>query len=156
MRRYADLLQQSFPGFDPAAPGMGAAGGMGAMARAFLQAELLPGIECVLDLVGFDELLRKADLCITGEGHADAQSVHGKVVSGVAVRCLRAGVPCVALVGGMDVGACELLSCGVDVLVPTVIDATGLEEALKHAEENFRLAAARTFRLLALGSALKL
>ena len=52
-----------------------------------LGAELLPGIEQVLNLVGFDELLSGCDLCVTGEGHADAQSAHGKVVSGGAARC---------------------------------------------------------------------
>ena len=57
-------------------------------------------LECVLDLVEFDALLGGCDLCVTGEGHADAQSAHGKVVSGVAARCRRAGVPCVAVTWG--------------------------------------------------------
>lgn len=133
-------------------PGMGAAGGLGAAARAILSAEAVPGIDWVLDLVGLDDALAGADLCVTGEGHADAQSAHGKVVSGVAERCRRAGVPCVAIVGGMDADACELLDAGVDALVPTVIDAAPIDVVLAHAEENFTLAARRTFSLLALGT----
>ena len=75
----------------------------------------------------------------------------GKVVSGVAARCRRAGVPCVAIVGGMNADACELLDCGVDALVPTVIDAASIEEVLANAERNFRLAAQRVFSLVSLG-----
>ena len=151
MRSYAAVLAQAFPGFDPQAAGMGAAGGLGAAACAFLQAEALPGVEQVLNLVGFDGLLAGCDVCVTGEGHADGQSAHGKVVSGVAERCRRAGVPCVAVVGGMNADARELLACGVDALVPTIIDAVPLEEVLAHAEENFRMAAERVFALLAIG-----
>ena len=109
------------------------------------------GVDWVLDLVGFDEALSGCSLCVTGEGHADGQSAHGKVVSGVAARCRRAGVPCVAIVGGMNADACELLDCGVDALVPTVIDAASIEEVLANAERNFKLAAQRVFSLVSLG-----
>ena len=154
METYAELLVQTFPGFDPAAAGMGAAGGLGAAATAFLGAEALPGIECVLDLVHFDTLLEGCDLCVTGEGHADAQSAHGKVVSGIARRCRAAGVACVAIVGGMDADARELLDLGVDALVPTVIDICDLPDALAHAERNYRMAAERTFALVRVGARL--
>ena len=154
MENYARVLENAFRDFDARDPGMGAAGGLGAAARAFLGAEMLPGIEQVLNLVGLDELLASCDLCITGEGHADAQSAHGKVISGVAARCVAAGVPCVALVGGMDADAIELLDCGVDALVPTVIDISALDEALGNAERNYMLAAQRLFALLKLGTSL--
>ena len=78
-------------------PGAGAAGGLGGGAAAFLGAVLRPGIETVLDLAGFDEKLRGADLVLTGEGRLDRQSLRGKVVAGVARRCRQAGVPAVAM-----------------------------------------------------------
>ena len=65
-------------------PGAGAAGAMGAGIVAFLDGELQPGIRTVLELVHFDEALEGADLVITGEGKIDGQSLHGKVVVGVA------------------------------------------------------------------------
>ena len=152
MASYAHVLSQTFEAFDPAAPGMGAAGGLGAATQAFLNAKLQPGIERVLDLVGFDALLKDCDLCVTGEGHADEQSAHGKVISGIARRCARVGVPCVAIVGGMNAGACELLNGGVTALVPTVIDACTVEDALQNAERNYMLAAQRVFSLLKLSA----
>lgn len=154
MRSYATVLERTFGTLVAHEGGMGAAGGLGAAARLFLSAEVVPGVEWVLDLVGLDDALEGAALCVTGEGHADAQSAHGKVISGVAARCRAAGVPCVAIVGGMDANATELHGCGVDALVPTVIDAAPLSDVLAHAEENFVLAARRTFSLLSIGSRL--
>lgn len=86
-------------------PGAGAAGGMGAGCMAFLHAELKPGIECVLDTIGFDAMLEDAELVITGEGRIDSQSVHGKVISGIAKRTRSRGIPLIALVGGIAEGA---------------------------------------------------
>ncbi len=154
MRNMAQVIEKTFGVAVADAPGMGAAGGLGAAARVFLGAQVVGGVDWVLDLVGFDQALVGCDVCVTGEGHADSQSAHGKVVSGVAARCRRAGVPCVAIVGGMDAGATELLGCGVDALVPTVIDAASIEEVLACAERNFRLAAQRTFSLLSVGRTL--
>ena len=151
MASLAAVLEDVFGTSVADEPGMGAAGGLGAAARLFLDAEVVGGVDWVLDLVGFDEVLSGCSLCVTGEGHADGQSAHGKVVSGVAARCRRAGVPCVAIVGGMNADACELLDCGVDALVPTVIDAASIEEVLANAERNFRLAAQRVFSLVSLG-----
>lgn len=153
MASYAQVLESTL-GRAAAKPGDGAAGGLGAATRLFLGAESVPGIDWVLEVVGLNHALLGADLCITGEGHADGQSAHGKVVSGVAARCKSAGVPCVAIVGGMDQGALDLMDLGVDALVPTVIDCGDVSEALAHAERNYRLAAARVFSLLAIGEGL--
>ncbi|MDY4718829.1 MAG: tRNA adenosine(34) deaminase TadA, partial [Collinsella sp.] len=80
-------------------PGAGAAGGLGAALLA-LGAELRSGVETVLDLVGFDECVRDADLVITGEGNMDEQSAAGKAPVGVARRAKRYSKPVVAVVGG--------------------------------------------------------
>jgi len=83
-------------------PGAGAAGGVGAGALAFLGARLIPGIDLLLDLVGFDAALDGADLVVTGEGSFDAQSLAGKAPVGVARRARTAGVPVVVLAGRVD------------------------------------------------------
>ena len=153
MENYAARVREATGVSVANAPGAGAAGGIGAACLAFFGARLRSGVETVLDLVGFDELLARADLVVTGEGRADSQTARGKVVSGVAAACLRRGVPCVAVVGGMEPGADELP--GLTVMVPTAIDpAESLESALAHAEERYRAAARRAFRLIALGHSL--
>ena len=67
-------------------PGGGAAGGLGAGLVFFARAELLPGAAWVLDRVGFDAALAKADLVITGEGMFDRTSLLGKVTGEVLRR----------------------------------------------------------------------
>lgn len=82
--------------------GAGAAGGMGGGMVAFFGGILQMGIETVLDTVGFDSLIKGADLVFSGEGKIDFQSLLGKVVIGVARRTKKAGVPLIAVVG--DIG----------------------------------------------------
>lgn len=80
-------------------PGVGAAGGTGFGAVAVLGASSRPGIDMVLDLIGFDGVVADADLVITGEGSIDDQTMHGKAPVGVLAAARRAGVP-VAVVAG--------------------------------------------------------
>ncbi len=152
MANYARVLAATFGRDFASVPGAGAAGGLGAGAMAFLGARVESGIARVLELTNFSALLEGADLCVTGEGHADAQTARGKVVAGVAAACAAAGVPCVAVVGGMSAGAARLP--GLTAVVPTAIDAMPLERALAQAEELYALAADRLFSLLALGTRL--
>jgi glycerate kinase len=96
--RLADAL-------DPGAadlPGAGAAGGVGFAALSVLRAEASPGIDVVLDLIGFEDLLDDARLVITGEGRLDAQTLHGKAPAGVADAANAAGVPVVVVSGARD------------------------------------------------------
>lgn len=83
-------------------PGAGAAGGLGYALLAYLHAELLRGIDIVLDIADFDTLIRDADIVITGEGKSDAQTMMGKVACGVQERCARANVPVWLLSGDID------------------------------------------------------
>lgn len=83
-------------------PGAGAAGGTGYGLAAVCGARLQPGAAVVADMVGLDASLDGCVLCITGEGRLDAASTAGKAPGEVLKRAQEAGVPCVALVGGID------------------------------------------------------
>jgi glycerate kinase len=85
------------------APGAGAAGGLGFGSMAFLGAEVRPGVEVVMDAVGLRELMRTADVVITGEGKLDEQSLHGKTPSGVLAGAREAGVRSIVLCGRAEV-----------------------------------------------------
>ncbi len=80
-------------------PRGGAAGGLAAGLAAFTGATLVSGAETVLDLIGFDEHLRGADLLVTGEGCLDEQSLMGKLVGQVAKRAAAVSVPVIAIAG---------------------------------------------------------
>lgn len=79
--------------------GGGAAGGLGAGLVFFAHAELVPGSAWVLDRIGFDAALAKADLVITGEGAFDETSLLGKATGEVIKRAHGARKK-VALVAG--------------------------------------------------------
>lgn len=102
LRHCADVLEAFFSRDISSRHGAGAAGGLGAGACAFLAAELTSGIQLVLDALHFDEKIHNADIVISGEGHIDAQTGMGKVLSGVYARCQKADVPFLALAGSVD------------------------------------------------------
>ena len=62
-------------------------------------ARLSAGAAFVLDAVGFDQRLARADAVVSGEGRFDSQSLEGKVVGEIAARCERAGKPLHLVVG---------------------------------------------------------
>ncbi len=66
--------------------GAGAAGGAGYGCVAFLKAQIVSGINAMLDICKFDELVKDASLIVTGEGKFDEQSLMGKVVDGIRNR----------------------------------------------------------------------
>lgn len=117
-------------------PGGGAAGGMGAGLYALCGAELKMGIETVLDTVGFTEILRDADLVITGEGKIDSQSLSGKVVSGIARRCAAGSVPLIAVVGDVGEGAEAAYGQGVTAIFSINRVAVPFSEARKRSERD--------------------
>lgn len=92
--RIADELPRDPRGL----PMTGAAGGLSGALWAF-GAELRPGAEFVLELLGFAERLAAADVVVTGEGRIDSQSLEGKIVGQIAEACVAAGKPLHAVVG---------------------------------------------------------
>nr|WP_030856422.1 glycerate kinase [Streptomyces sp. NRRL S-37] len=98
-----------------AAPGAGAAGGIGYGAL-LLGAAFRPGIEVMLDVLGFAPALERADLVITGEGSLDEQTLHGKAPAGVAAAARAADKEVVAV-------------CGRLALPPEVLGRAGIRRA---------------------------
>lgn len=132
-------------------PGAGAAGGLGFGMAAFCGAQLRMGIDAVLDAVGFDSLLPGTDVVFTGEGKIDSQSARGKVVSGVAARCRKAGVPVVAVVGQIGQGFEEMYQQGLTAVFSINRAAQPFAESRFHAGENLALTMENIARLLAAG-----
>jgi glycerate kinase len=137
-------------------PGAGAAGGTAfGLLWLFPLAVLRPGIDLVLDTIGFDGHLAGADLVLTGEGRLDAQTLGGKAVSGIALRAKAAGVPVGAIVGsiGEDVDLATLSEqAGVDAALPLLPGPCTLEEAMANAAVWLADATERAARWISLGS----
>ncbi|MCX5209534.1 glycerate kinase [Kitasatospora sp. NBC_00240] len=112
LTRFADVVGESTGRDFRGAPGAGAAGGVGYAALALLGATMRPGIELMLELLGFDEAVRGARLVVTGEGCLDAQTLHGKAPAGVAAAATRAGVRVAAVAGRLELAENEWRAAG--------------------------------------------
>jgi glycerate kinase len=101
-----------------AAPGAGAAGGLGYGALLGLDAVFRPGIEVLLDVLGFAPALARADLVITGEGSLDGQTLHGKAPAGVAAAARDAGKRVVAVCGRLALDEAAVRGAGIERAYP--------------------------------------
>ena len=102
---FASLAERTGKQAEANTPGAGAAGGFGFGLCAYAGATLAPGAIAIAEAVNLSARMATADLCLTGEGRFDASSLAGKVVGVVDELCRTRGVPCVALVGGVDAQA---------------------------------------------------
>ena len=155
MKKYAALILDKTGVDVDKVQGAGAAGGLGAAFKVFLNANMKSGIETVLDLIEFDKLLEGVDMVVTGEGRIDWQSAFGKVPSGIGMRCKKHGIPAIAIVGGMGKGADKIFEFGIDSIIPTINGAMDIEEALDRAVELYKGAADRAFRMVRVGMNIK-
>lgn len=110
-------------------PGAGAAGGLGYALR-LLGGRRVPGIEAVLEAVGFDDRVARADLVVTGEGSLDWQSLQGKVVVGVAEAAAKRGVPVIAVPGRSELGRRDAMSAGLSGVYAVVERPARADEVL--------------------------
>lgn len=113
LRQFAKLTEEQGYALPQLAhmAGAGAAGGLGYALMAYLGAEMHSGIDLVLDTIDFDRHLEGVNCILTGEGKSDAQSLMGKVVSGIMKRGQRSSVP-VHLLSGMIEERDALLNAG--------------------------------------------
>lgn len=141
LRQWADVVEPAVGKDVRDVPGAGAAGGMGAGLLAFTNANIRSGAELIMDAVGFDALVGRASLVLTGEGSWDAQSAAGKVPAAVAARAAAHGVPTVIFAGRVQ-DADAPLPDGVLAAVPIVDPATDLDKALADGAHNLERAVA--------------
>ena len=142
--RFAGVLE-TLPTCPPGAadlPGAGAAGGLGAALLA-LGGRVVPGIGLVRELTGLDRALDEVDLVITGEGSFDAQSLRGKVVSGVAASARDRGLPCVVLAGQASTGRREAAAAGITDTYTLIGHFGNVDDALARPAEGLSALARR-------------
>ncbi len=117
-------------------PGSGAAGGMGAGMVAFLNSKLTMGIDVVLDIINFDELIKDTDMIFTGEGRLDEQSLRGKVVIGIAKRVKKHSIPVVAVVGQTTLSVDLINEYGVNSVFTINRESLSVKDSMKDAAKN--------------------
>lgn len=128
--------------------GAGAAGGLGAGSIAFLQSKLTKGIDVILDTINFDELVSKADIVFTGEGKFDSQSLHGKVVMGVANRSQKYKTPVIVVTGAIGENIQEAYNKGITAIFSINKEPMEFSKSALKSKENMILTMENILRLL--------
>lgn len=127
--------------------GAGAAGGLGGGLVAFAGARLERGIELVIAATKLADRLRGADLCITGEGRLDSQSLYGKTAIGVSRLARSLKVPAIAIVGSaVEPGATQAKRECLDDYFVIRAPGMSLEESMRRTAELLEQTAERAIR----------
>jgi glycerate kinase len=155
LRAFADELEAATGRRERDTRGAGAAGGTGfgllSLRDRFRSLELVPGVDVVMQAADLDGKLARADLVITGEGRIDAQTAFGKTALGVARAAKVAGVPCIAVGGGVTPEGIEALA-GLAVVVSATEAPSTLEEAMNAGAAPLLRLGERLGRLVGIGS----
>ena len=114
----------------------GAAGGLAAALHTFLHAKLVVGIDHFLQLTQFENVLKDANIAITGEGSIDLQTLQGKAPFGVAQKAKQNGLPVIGIAGKVPLISNDELEKYFDLLLPINNEAMELSTAIQYTYEN--------------------
>lgn len=129
LKHFADLVKSIYA-IDLNFPGAGAAGGLGAGARLFLNANFKRGIDYISELKSLDEKINSADVVITGEGKVDEQTFSGKVVAHVLALARESKRPVFILCGQCALSADQLKEYGANRVIALADHPSELHAAL--------------------------
>ena len=130
-------------GRDINVPGAGAAGGLAGGAIAFMNADVVSGIETIMTHCNLLAELESADWVITGEGSFDSQSLYGKVVSGILKSALQSHTRLAVLAGQVNISQQEYEKIGIAAAISCRDDNMSLEYALENSRALLYSAAQR-------------
>ncbi len=150
LNEYARLTDKCLGGADKDTPGAGAAGGLGYALRYYLNAELVRGIELILNEIKLEEYVKDADIVITGEGRLDSQTAMGKAPNGVAGIAKKWNVPVIALGGSVLDDPTMSEGCLIDACFSIMKSPCTLEEAMDtdNASKSLTFTATQIFKLI--------
>lgn len=131
MANYAKVTRDCMGTDHMESEGAGAAGGLGFAFLSYLNGDLQPGIELVLDAVEMEKTMEGADLVFTGEGRLDYQTAMGKAPVGIAKLAKKHGAKVVALAGAVIEGAEKCNENGIDAYFPILRKIVTLDEAME-------------------------
>lgn len=128
--KFAEMSAKRFGTDHSNDPGAGAAGGLGYAFMQYFDAKMESGAELLLRLADFDDIIKDADLVITGEGCADSQTLMGKLPYVVLQHAKKYGVP-VYMMAGRIADESLLLTSGYAKVVNINPVDQSLEEVLQ-------------------------
>jgi glycerate kinase len=130
LKHLAELVKQDYA-INLNFPGAGAAGGLGAGAKLFLNATLQKGIDYISQVTDLEKKVSASDLVITGEGRVDQQSLSGKVVAHVYRLAKKYNKEVVILCGQCTLSKDDRLVFGSDKIIPLANNPSEVSLSMK-------------------------
>lgn len=114
-------------------PGAGAAGGFPAMLTLLMNTQIQSGTDFVTRFTDLESKISEADVVVTGEGRVDAQTLSGKLISGVAALARRHCKPLIVLAGSSELTPGQVHDLGIHKLITLVTPETPPEKSMTDA-----------------------
>lgn len=133
--RHFETIARKFSDRPVNFPGAGAAGGLGAGAKLFLNATFESGIDYMVEFLGLQQKIRHADLVITGEGKIDEQTLSGKVVKGITSLAKKNSKQTLLVCGICELSDSQLNKLGSNQLISLSDRETPPLQAIAKAKE---------------------
>lgn len=150
LKNFAEVVKKDLGKDIAHIEGAGAAGGLGFGFLGFLNSKLESGIKIILDEIKLEEVVKDADLVITGEGRLDNQTAMGKAPIGVAKLAKKHGAKVIAIAGCTTQDAVKCNEEGIDAYFSIVNKAMTIDEAMKkeNATQNMIETTIQIFNLI--------
>lgn len=150
LKNFAEVVKKDLGKDIAHMEGAGAAGGLGFGFLGFLNSKLESGIKIILDEIKLEEVVKDADIVITGEGRLDNQTAMGKAPIGVAKLAKKHGAKVIAIAGCTTPDAVKCNEEGIDAYFSIVNKAMTIDEAMKkeNATQNMIETTIQIFNLI--------
>lgn len=150
LKNFAEVVKKDLRKDIAHIEGAGAAGGLGFGFLGFLNSKLESGIKIILDEIKLEEVVKDADIVITGEGRLDNQTAMGKAPIGVAKLAKKHGAKVIAIAGCTTPDAVKCNEEGIDAYFSIVNKAMAIDEAMKkeNATQNMIETTIQIFNLI--------
>lgn len=150
LKNFAEVVKKDLGKDIAHIEGAGAAGGLGFGFLGFLNSKLESGIKIILDEIKLEEVVKDADIVITGEGRLDNQTAMGKAPIGVAKLGKKHGAKVIAIAGCTTPDAVKCNEEGIDAYFSIVNKAMTIDEAMKkeNATQNMIETTIQIFNLI--------
>ncbi|WP_278681288.1 glycerate kinase [Paraclostridium bifermentans] len=150
LKNFAEVVKKDLGKDIAYIEGAGAAGGLGFGFLGFLNSKLESGIKIILDEIKLEEVVKDADIVITGEGRLDNQTAMGKAPIGVAKLAKKHGAKVIAIAGCTTPDAVKCNEEGIDAYFSILNKAMTIDEAMKkeNATQNMIETTIQIFNLI--------
>jgi glycerate kinase len=134
LMNYASIIRKHLGIEVETIKGSGAAGGMGAGLMAFLNAELVSGIDLMIDTLNIEKHLKNVDLVFTGEGKIDEQTLYGKTLMGIAHLAKKHNTPVIAITGKISKDIDAIYKQGITSIFSIINRPMNFNDAINNVE----------------------